>query len=126
MVFEIFLECFILNLQRKIVLKILFLYCKQLEKLYFFCFHFFKVMPKKRIPEVSVHFIFTMIDAENTGSIVITRAKEVFNQINESHGYDSITVNKFFETMVKNDTNKDGLIDYKQFKDAFSVIKNAK
>ena len=83
-------------------------------------------MPKKRIPEVSVHFIFTMIDTENTGSIDIAQAKEVFNQINESHGYDSMTVNKFFETMVQNDTNNDGLIDYKQFKDAFSVIKNAK
>lgn len=95
-------------------------------------------MPRKRIPDVSCRYVFTLINNKdndirdkndekvNSDIIALTTAKRIFQQINVTqHGYSEATVQSFFAAMDANDSDKDGFLNYQEFRSAFNVLKGA-
>lgn len=86
-------------------------------------------MPRKRIPDISCKYIFTMVEnlneEPNLGKISIADTKQTFLKINAQHGYTNETMQKFFSELDKNDSDRDGFLFYPEFRNAFFILKNA-
>jgi len=58
--------------------------------------------------------------------VTVQNAKNIFIEINVTeHGYSQETVNKFFSALEANDKDKDGSLNYQEFRLAFNTLRNA-
>ena len=86
-------------------------------------------MPRKRIPDISCKYMFTMVEnlneEPNLGKVLISDMKRTFLKINSQHGYTDETVHRFFSELDNNDSDRDGFLFYSEFRNAFYILKTA-